>query len=195
MPPDGGQTVNDLRRHIPNLFSLSRLVMAAAFPFVDATGRIWLCVLAALSDVADGFVARQLDIETAFGNIIDPAADKTFVLVAFLTFLFEDALQVWEVVAILARDIAVVGSVLVLLVMRRPKVVGESTSRIAGKATTVLQFTVFLTLLIWEQSFLGLVIGAAAVSTIAGVDYIWDYYRTARKLRKEREQKEEKEAA
>ena len=160
--------------------------MAAAFPFVDATGRIWLCVLAAISDVADGAVARRLDVETAFGNIIDPAADKIFVLVAFLTFLAEDALAVWEVVAILARDIAVVASVLVLLVMGRPKVVGESTSRIAGKATKVLQFSVFLALLVFEQSFVALVGVAALVSTLAGIDYIVDYYRTARRLDQQR---------
>jgi len=152
---------------------------------LSTTGRIWLCVLAAVSDILDGAIARRLDIQSPFGNIVDPAADKTFVLVAFITFIAEDSLMLWEAALIMARDVAVIGAVAVLLVMRRPNVIGESTSRIAGKATTVLQFAVFIALLTLERPLMALVITTGIISVIAGIDYLYDYYKTARKLRQQ----------
>ncbi len=177
--------MNSFLRHLPNLVSASRFVLAAAFPVLSPTGRIWLCVLAALSDVLDGAIARRLDVKSPYGNIVDPAADKTFVLVVFLTFIAEDSLMLWEATLIMARDIAVVGSVVVLLFIRKPKVISESTSRIGGKATTVLQFAVFIAVLTTGQSMLALVITTGIISVVAGVDYLYNYYKTAKALQRQ----------
>ena len=174
-----GFAVNKLRRHIPNLISLSRLALAAAFPFMSTTGRIWLVVLAALSDVLDGAVARRLHVESPLGNIVDPVTDKAFVVTVFVTFALEGAIGGWEITAILLRDIAVVAAVLLLLAIRRPEVIRRSHARIAGKATTVFQFAVFATLLFWQVAPFELVLIAAAVSAVAAADYLRHYWKLA----------------
>lgn len=179
------RAVSEFRKHIPNLVSLSRLVLAAAFPFLDTIGRIWLCVLAAISDILDGAIARRLNVNSPFGNVVDPVADKIFVVVAFATFIFEGFIGPWEVTAILLRDFAVVAAVIVLLAQRRPEVVEHTHSRVGGKATTVLQFAVFAALLLWGISPFALIVATGIVSFIAGVDYLHHYYRVAEEMREE----------
>ena len=87
-------------RHIPNLVTMSRLVLAiGAFWFmgevVDAdpsdSERIrsasfwafWLFLIAAVSDFLDGWLARRNGWVTAFGRVADPVVDKVLTLVGW----------------------------------------------------------------------------------------------------------------
>ena len=78
---------------VPNALSLSRLVLAAAFPVVSGPGRrLALVALASASDWLDGWLARRGGIASRGGAILDPITDRAFVLAAVSTFLFEGAL-------------------------------------------------------------------------------------------------------
>ena len=91
--PDG------VRRLLPNLITLVRLGMAAAFFVIiatclsptDSSGRQWwgnvafsLFIAAALSDILDGHLARKWGVVTDFGRVMDPFVDKVLVLGAFV---------------------------------------------------------------------------------------------------------------
>lgn len=86
-------------RHVPNLITGSRLVLAAAFfvllslyqyrgqghpALLVAAGVIF--VLALVSDYLDGYLARKWKVEGAFGRVVDPFADKILVLGSFIFF-------------------------------------------------------------------------------------------------------------
>ncbi|HEV2294412.1 MAG TPA: CDP-alcohol phosphatidyltransferase family protein [Tepidisphaeraceae bacterium] len=86
-------------RHVPNLITGARLVLAAAF-FVllglyQYQGRghpslliaaFVIFVLALISDYLDGYLARKWKVEGAFGRVVDPFADKILVLGSFIFF-------------------------------------------------------------------------------------------------------------
>jgi phosphatidylglycerophosphate synthase len=86
-------------RHVPNLITGSRLILAAAFftllSFYQYEGRghpgllTWAFVVfvaAIVSDWLDGYLARKWKVEGAFGRVVDPFADKILVLGAFIFF-------------------------------------------------------------------------------------------------------------
>ena len=86
----------DMQRHLPNCLTLLRLVLAVVFfialnryrypvgPSLAAWGAVALFVLAAITDVLDGHLARRWQVETTFGRIMDPFCDKVLVLGAFI---------------------------------------------------------------------------------------------------------------
>jgi CDP-diacylglycerol---glycerol-3-phosphate 3-phosphatidyltransferase len=114
----------DMRRSIPNLITMVRLMLAAAFFLVVSvpgvplsrpevgTLAIVLFIVAALTDVLDGYLARRWKAVSAFGRIMDPFVDKVLVLGAFILLAGEDlapasGVQAWMVVVIVARELLV----------------------------------------------------------------------------------------
>ncbi|MGC9259502.1 MAG: CDP-alcohol phosphatidyltransferase family protein [Phycisphaerae bacterium] len=85
-------------RQIPNLITLSRLVLTALFfiaiNVADRQRNVPLCMWSALvifllavaSDVLDGYLARSWKVESAFGRVVDPFADKILICGAFIFF-------------------------------------------------------------------------------------------------------------
>ena len=68
--------------HIPNILSASRIALCLPLLFVDAmTLPFWvLYLIAGLTDILDGFLARQWGVESKFGARLDSLADFVFVL-------------------------------------------------------------------------------------------------------------------
>src|SRR5437773_680912 len=86
-------------RHVPNIITGSRLVLAAAFFVLLSfyqyegrgdpllmTGAFVIYVAALVSDWLDGYLARKWKVEGAFGRVVDPFADKILVLGSFIFF-------------------------------------------------------------------------------------------------------------
>jgi len=89
-------------RHVPNLLTASRLVLATGFfvmlSFYQYKGRgdvpnrwlmhwafITFCI-ALVTDFLDGYLARKWKIESGFGRVVDPFVDKVLVLGSFIFF-------------------------------------------------------------------------------------------------------------
>ncbi|SDQ39162.1 CDP-alcohol phosphatidyltransferase family protein [Quadrisphaera sp. DSM 44207] len=93
---------------VPNLLSLSRLVLVPVFAWLILTHRdvAALVVLAAsgLSDYVDGYLARRWHQETRLGQLLDPAADRLYILVTLLGLAWRELVPWWVVVLIVARD-------------------------------------------------------------------------------------------
>src|SRR5258706_1669871 len=84
------------------VFTVVRIPLAIGFVLVPATTwRLAILVAAALSDFADGFVARRLG-GSRLGAFLDPVADKFFMACAFGVVLFSDALSPLEILRVLA---------------------------------------------------------------------------------------------
>ena len=118
--------------NIPNQITLARLGLAVVFfallSCFDAARidnlrwllhvSFWIFLVAALTDIVDGLLARMLKSVTSFGRILDPVVDKVMVCGAFVLFAsrhFWDSranvnitdVQPWMVVVILTRELLV----------------------------------------------------------------------------------------
>lgn len=91
------------------------IVLAMADTQAGPGWAIWACVLfvaAALTDAADGYLARRWNAVSRFGRIMDPLADKLLVLGAFVMLAGADlgpvsGVQPWMAVVILSRELLV----------------------------------------------------------------------------------------
>src|SRR5215212_5253651 len=93
-------------RALPNIISSSRVLLAAAFVAAgDSNARLGLVGLAGLTDFLDGWIARRAKWTSKWGALIDPMADRVFVLVAVLTFVFTGTLSVTGCLVMISRDI------------------------------------------------------------------------------------------
>lgn len=69
-----------------------------------ATG---IFIFAAVTDWLDGYLARRMKQESAFGQFLDPVADKLIVAAALLVLLNMDRVQVWVALVIIGREITI----------------------------------------------------------------------------------------
>jgi CDP-diacylglycerol--glycerol-3-phosphate 3-phosphatidyltransferase len=79
-------------------------------------------VVAAASDVLDGFIARRFNQKSHLGAVLDPIADKALVLTALITLTVVEwgsgwSIPIWFSVLVIARDMVILGGVLVLHLM------------------------------------------------------------------------------
>ncbi|MBV9844401.1 MAG: CDP-alcohol phosphatidyltransferase family protein [Kutzneria sp.] len=104
---------------VPNVLSVLRLAGVPLFlwlllgPRLDALAIVVLAV-AAITDWLDGKLARWLNQASRLGAMLDPLADRCYILATCVAFVIRGILPWWFVAAILARDVVVVGCIAVL---------------------------------------------------------------------------------
>ena len=156
---------------LPNVLSLSRLALVPLFVASSAAGtRAALVAAAALTDLLDGWLARRAGTASRLGAILDPVADRAFVLTAIAVFLAEGALGLWQCVVLLSRDIATTVGFVVARAARGLRGV-ELKARLAGEVTTGLQVAVLLAVLLAPRLVPALVVATGVASAAAVADY------------------------
>lgn len=144
VPDHAGDPVGTSRwATLPNLLTLLRLLMVPVLAWLllsdDGTDVAlrWsataVFVLAALTDLADGEIARRSGTVTTLGKIADPIADKALTGVALIGLSWLGDLPWWVTVVILGRELAV--TTLRFVVIRH----GVIPASRGGKAKTVAQ--------------------------------------------------------
>ena len=167
---------------LPNLVSMSRLVMAALFPFVPGTtARLVLIGAAGVTDFLDGYLARTRGSSTRIGAQIDPFADRCFILVAVCVLWADDVMTLTQTLFVAVRDVVVLGAWIVAwIVARVTRQVRafEFGPRLTGKILTVLQLFALAIAYLAPAWLAPVVFGVGAVSLIAIGDYSWALWRS-----------------
>jgi phosphatidylglycerophosphate synthase len=157
--------------NLPNTISLSRVVLALAFVLVsEPWDRIALIAVAGLTDFMDGWLARHKKSESTAGALLDPLADRIFVLVAISTYLVEGQLTTAQYFIFLTRDLATAAGFVVAKIIPtlRPAVF---RARMLGKIVTVLQLITLVTIVVMPE-LTDLMIAAIGIVSLASiVDY------------------------
>ena len=162
---------------LPNVVSMSRLVLAGAFVVLrDSSARIILLAVAAATDFLDGWLARRQQTTTRSGALIDPIADRLFVLTALCTFLIERTISTGTFFIVLSRDIATVIGFFVARSIPWLRAV-EFRARLLGKLVTVLQLVTLAAVIVAPAAVpsLVMILGAASAASIA--DYTLTLWR------------------
>ncbi len=127
--------------NLPNFITSVRILVGLAVPFMMIYGDFGVRVAAgvmgataASTDWLDGWLARKYNEVTKLGKILDPIADKVYVLLAFSVFAYLGMYAFWWVVPIIVRELVI--TIYRFVFMNRGKVVAAVQS---GKLKTVLQ--------------------------------------------------------
>ena len=99
-------------------------------------------VLACLSDMADGYIARHYNQITDFGKFMDPLADKMLVLSAMCFFVEKGFMPGWVVAIVLFREFAVSG--LRLIAVEQKRVIAAAWSGKIKTAVTMVGLAAIL---------------------------------------------------
>lgn len=174
---------------IPNVLTAVRLGLTVAFIFVDPKWWAWIIIAAALSDFADGFLARQYKLTSWIGGILDAVADKAFTIAVLVTYILTDRLQWWQALLLVSRDIVVAFSAIYAAVEREWRSFKRMGSRWFGKITTAMIFLLVLAIAVWPNErvlMMILFIAAAASSIAAAIDYYLRFLGEWRQWRAEK---------
>lgn len=176
--------------NIANALTIARIALVPFFGWFllaygghDTTSRIIafvLFVVASVTDRIDGQIARSRGLETDFGKLMDPIADKALMGMAFIGLSLIHVLPWWATVIVLAREVAI--TALRFVVIRH----GVMPASHGGKLKTALQAVAagmfILPLPQWGHVIAWVVMAAAIIVTIVtGIEY---FFRAA-KLRRE----------
>jgi cardiolipin synthase len=172
---------------LPNIITLVRigLVPIMAYYLVIETYRIALPIflIVALSDLADGYIARKFKLASRLGATLDPIADKLSMLVATFLLAWQGLLPIWLAIAIVARDIVIVlGALAYRVALGHVEIAPTRLSKI----NTAIEFTVLL--LVMAAAAAWIEIGAwmptvfmvvFAMVVASGAQYVWLWGRKA----------------
>lgn len=143
-----------MKLNIANKITLFRVLVIPLFMFffiVDGKANefnyfkvlAWfIFILASLSDILDGYYARNYEKVTKFGKLIDPIADKLLVTAALLCLVEKGIVKSWVAFLMIGRDIAVSG--LRIIAAMHGNVISASP---LGKWKTILQLIAIITAL------------------------------------------------
>jgi cardiolipin synthase len=110
--------------NIPNLITTGRILMVpiVVWAITAASYQLafWLFVVAAISDAVDGFLAKRLGATSEFGAYLDPLADKALLMSIYVTLGIAGLLPLWVVIAVVSRDIMILGAVVVAWIVGKP---------------------------------------------------------------------------
>jgi cardiolipin synthase len=178
-PGAGGQQARSrMAVTVADVLTLARIPLAVAFVAVEShAARLVILLVAAASDLLDGFIARRIG-GSRFGAFIDPVADKLFMLAAFVVVALSGRLAWYEIAGVLIRDIVASVAFLVTLVSGRAMSI---PARLGGKAVTFAQLMTVGAFLLDSPLLRPFCWATAGI----GVYAVWDYVHAAPRAKRE----------
>jgi len=174
-------------KHIPNILSFSRILIAPVFVvcmfknlFIYKIISFLIFFIGSVSDFLDGYIARKFHFKSNFGKYLDPFADKILILSALLTLnlFYPSIVKFWMIIAIISRDIVV--TLFRFLLMNNNIIM--KTSKYAKAKTLILIILVHLILIlhlfdlssfsVFSSSIYYLMIFSTVYTVLTGFHYI-----------------------
>jgi len=155
--------------NVPNILTLCRFALIPIYIIVFSYGFIisafFILLLAGLTDVLDGYIARKTKQVTQLGSMLDPLADKLMMMVAVLSLVLIQYIP-WEAaIAMFIRELSMIVSSTVFYLRGKKPV----PANFMGKMTTVLYFLAIFFIVMkfnFAEAFLWIVIIFAFFTSI-----------------------------
>ncbi len=157
--------------------------IALALLHRDLITTMGLFGVAAVSDAADGFLAKRFAWQSSLGAVLDPAADKLLLATVYITLTMSGLVPPWLTAAVVGRDVIIVAGALAYRIW-----VGAVTVRpsVVSKLNTLFQLCFVLAVIGarrfefvpgWAIILLGAVVLVTAA--VSGLDYVLTFGRLA----------------
>jgi len=166
--------------NIPNTLTITRIALIPVFITAIIYSRndyaLYLFLVAALTDVFDGFFARMKNQRTRLGTFLDPLADKFLLVSSFVVFSVYGWIPKWLAITVISRDIIVVTGWFILYFITgtarvEPSLLGKATIWIESLLIAYILITINLPILpdIADAFFLV----TAAISILSAIHYMY----------------------
>jgi len=168
--------------NLPNKLTIFRVflipIFLVFFFFQESIpGGKWIAlavfIIASLTDLADGKIARKYNLVTDFGKFMDPLADKLLTCSAMIALIEFDRIPAWVVIVIIAREFTISGFRLVAA--DNGRVIAAS---MWGKVTTTFQMVMVIVLIAkLSFSWIGyleqfLIYASLVLTVVSLIDYL-----------------------
>jgi CDP-diacylglycerol---glycerol-3-phosphate 3-phosphatidyltransferase len=175
--------MSTIKINLPTILTFSRIILIPFFVWVTPTNHLLgatIFLVAALTDIFDGYLARKTGQITKFGIILDPIADKILVISALILLVDMVRISAWIAIVIIIREFVVTGIRVVAL--SKDIVIPAETG---GKIKTGAQMTSIILLLLpgglgpidFYDIGLVLLYVALVLAVVSGVKYGIAFWR------------------
>lgn len=164
---------------ISNKLTILRIILVPVFVALMMLNMLWsataVFVIASLTDMLDGYLARKRNEITNFGKFADPIADKILVVAALMCMVETAVIPAWSVIIVIAREFIVSG--LRMSAAAQNVVIAADGF---GKIKTITQMVSITMLLLGFGGIFGIVAlvlfyVSVALTFMSGVSYIVQY--------------------
>jgi cardiolipin synthase len=170
---------------LPNFLTFARL---ASLPFLvmailDGRHGVALAIflVAAITDIVDGYVARRFGMGSPLGAWLDPIVDKLFLVSTFVVFALPSTptrlhIPIWLLVLTIFRDVFIVVICLVLFLALG---IRDFPPSILGKLTTFLEISTVVAILLVNVGRMPVIVATtcmqlvAVFATVSALHYSW----------------------
>lgn len=161
--------------NLPNKLTLLRIILIPVFMVVlywGFPGATWVAlaifIIASLTDMLDGKIARKYNLVTDFGKFADPLADKMLVTAAMLWFVEIGQMPAWMLLIVICREFAVSG--LRMIASDKGRVIAAGWS---GKVKTASTMVCICLMLAFSRPALDRVctVVILAATVYSGIEY------------------------
>lgn len=170
-------------RHLPNLLTGLRLVLAPLLPWLLVNDRaeaaLGVAAVAGLSDALDGWLAKRFGWGSRLGSLLDPIADKLMLGLAMLGLWLVAALPGWFLLLVALRDLVIVAGAIAWWRLAGPY---DGRPTLLGKLTTFAQVLLVLACLLglvgwlpWDDVAGPAILAVAFLTFASGLDYVIRY--------------------
>jgi cardiolipin synthase len=179
--------------NIPNIITVFRIFLVPVVVWLIISGQLqwafFVFALAGISDGLDGYLAKRFGWTTELGAYLDPLADKLLLVSIYVVLGLADHLPVWLVIAVVSRDVLIVGAVLLSWILGRPV---EMRPLLISKANTVCQIMLAALVLVdlglslgWEALTAQLIWVTGTLTILSAALYLHTWLRQMSDLESE----------
>ncbi len=165
---------------VPNYLTIARLMLVVPIALLLLRGDLaiagFVFAFAALTDFADGWIARHFNATSQLGRLLDPIADKLLVGTSVLFLWWTGLLPTWFALVVAAREIFVLGISAIARAKGRTEMLKPGPFGKAGSAAQMLLIALILlpvpSAMKSTDVLMGLMVIATALTVISAVRYV-----------------------
>lgn len=179
------------KKIIPNILTLLRLALVPFAVFYilqdDLIIAFYLFMFAGITDYVDGYLARRWHVESRFGRISDPIADKALLMGSYIALTYTGHIPEWFMYLIVGRDILIISGAVLVYIFNLPV---RLMPFFISKVNTFLQVILVAIVLmadfsfyeVWshesyEKAMWGLLYITTLTTILSGIEYIFYFMR------------------
>ncbi|MTI65120.1 MAG: CDP-diacylglycerol--glycerol-3-phosphate 3-phosphatidyltransferase [Firmicutes bacterium] len=164
--------------NIPNFLTTIRFILIPIFIAIfyspmknNIVIATYIFILAGITDVLDGYIARKYDMITKFGTVLDPLADKLMLITVLICFTDANFLPIWVILVVGLKEITMILGGIFLYYCGDKTVIPANKY---GKVATVSFYIAILSIAFHLNKIFSyaLIILAVIITIIAFINYV-----------------------